>query len=116
MDRRNFHFTEHIVDAQSKNSLRESHSFVRESDVIGRDFDKNNIVKLLMSSCDDEGLAVIPIVGLGGLGKTTLAKLVYNHHNVIQNFEIRMWGCVSDNFDLKKLTEKVLKSATGYSH
>lgn len=71
-----------------------------------------------MSSNDNKDLSVIPVVGLGGLGKTTLTKLVYNDHSVVENFELRTWVCVSEEFDLKKLVEKILKSATGwdYSH
>ncbi|KAK9290575.1 hypothetical protein L1049_008745 [Liquidambar formosana] len=107
-DRRNFHFTEQI-----ENSGREqTHSFVRASDVIGRDHDKGEIVNFLLSSGDHESLSVIPIVGLGGLGKTTLAKLVYNDDEVIQSFEMRMWACVSEDFKLEKVIEKIIESAT----
>ncbi|KAK9289786.1 hypothetical protein L1049_007945 [Liquidambar formosana] len=107
-DRRNFHFTEQV-----ENSGREqTHSFVRASDVIGRDHDKGKIVNLLLSSGDRESLSVIPIVGLGGLGKTTLAKLVYNDDKVIQSFEMRMWACVSEDFKLEKVIEKIIESAT----
>ncbi|KAK9290666.1 hypothetical protein L1049_008839 [Liquidambar formosana] len=107
-DRRNFHFTEQV-----ENSGREqTHSFVRASDVIGRDHDKGKIVNLLLSSGDRESLSVIPIVGLGGLGKTTLAKLVYNDDEVIQSFEMRMWACVSEDFKLEKVIEKIIESAT----
>ncbi|CBI27233.3 unnamed protein product, partial [Vitis vinifera] len=60
------------------NRKRENYSFVRASDVIGRDDDKENIIQLLMQSSDEENVSVLPLVGIGGLGKTTLAKLVYN--------------------------------------
>ncbi|KAA8517257.1 hypothetical protein F0562_017491 [Nyssa sinensis] len=116
VDRRNFHFMERVVDAQIENRMRESHSFVQESDVIGRNSDKDEIMKLLLSSNDHGDLSVITIVGLGGLGKTTLAKLVYNDHEVVQYFELRMWVCISEDFDLKKIIEKVLKSAMGRSY
>ena len=87
-----------------------THSFVNASDVIGRDKDKENILQLLKNSCDMESISVIPIVGLGGLGKTTLAKLVYNDRCVVENFKKRMWVCISDDFDLKKVIVDIINS------
>ncbi|MCI61460.1 disease resistance protein, partial [Trifolium medium] len=58
-----------------------SHFHVDALDVIGRENDREKIIKLLMEphpqgdGSGDKSLCVIPIVGIGGLGKTTLAKL-----------------------------------------
>ncbi|KAL6321931.1 hypothetical protein AAG906_035836 [Vitis piasezkii] len=88
-----------------------THSFVLASDVIGRDKDKEKVLELLMnSSDDDERISVIPIVGLGGLGKTTLAKLVYNDPWVVGHFKKRIWVCVSDDFDMKKVIIDIINS------
>ncbi|XP_034710057.1 putative disease resistance protein RGA3 [Vitis riparia] len=88
-----------------------THSFVLASDVIGRDKDKEKVLELLMnSSDDDERISVIPIVGLGGLGKTTLAKLVYNDPWVVGHFKKRIWVCVSNDFDMKKVIIDIIKS------
>ncbi|KAK9289507.1 hypothetical protein L1049_007662 [Liquidambar formosana] len=113
-DRRDFQFTEQPIDARVENRVmgRTSHSFVPDSEVIGRGHDKEQIVELLLRS-STESLSVIPIVGLGGLGKTTLAKLVYNDDRVVRNFELRIWVCVSEDFDIKKLIEKTIDSIPG---
>lgn len=59
-----------------------------------------------------ENVSVISISGLGGMGKTTLAKFVYNDKRVVKNFELRMWVYVSDHFDNKRLVRHIITSAT----
>ncbi|VAI70745.1 unnamed protein product [Triticum turgidum subsp. durum] len=66
---------------------RETHSKLDEStDIFGRDDDKERVVKLLLDQQDQQKVQVLPIFGMGGLGKTTLAKMVYNDQEVQQHF------------------------------
>ncbi|KAL5546841.1 hypothetical protein UlMin_006528 [Ulmus minor] len=92
---------------------RVTHSYVCASDVIGREDDRKNIIHRLMEPCDQSNVSVIPIRGIGGLGKTTLAKLVYNDERVQSHFGLKMWVCVSENFDVPRLIKEILDSATG---
>ena len=90
-------------------------SFESFSGLIGRDKDKECIINLLVEpfKVDDAHPFVIPIVGMGGLGKTALAKSVYDDGSVDAIFELKMQACVSDGFALKQVMQKMIKSATG---
>nr|XP_010909617.1 putative disease resistance protein RGA4 [Elaeis guineensis] len=94
-----FHLTE---IGQADRQRPQTHSFVNESQIIGREKDKKKTVESLMSRAGRSDVSVLPIVGIGGLGKTTLAQLVYNEITAAEHFEQRMWVCVSEDFDIKK--------------
>uniref|UniRef100_A0A2C9VHE4 Uncharacterized protein n=1 Tax=Manihot esculenta TaxID=3983 RepID=A0A2C9VHE4_MANES len=80
--------------------------------VIGREGDKKSIIELVLSSNGEECVSVLSIVGMGGLGKTTLAQIIFNDELIKNSFERRIWVCVSDPFDVKMVVRKILESAT----
>ena len=55
----------------------------------------------------DKGLTVLPVIGPGGMGKTTLIQHIYNNQQVQNHFLVRIWICVSFNFNLEKVLEQV---------
>ncbi|KAL4601035.1 hypothetical protein ACB092_11G242600 [Castanea dentata] len=111
-DRKLFHLKEYHVEPPVSMDREETHSFVLDEKVIGREDDKEAIIKLLLEPNDEENVSIISIVGIGGLGKTTLAQFVYNDKNIKEHFELKMWICISDVFDVKMIIQKII-SATG---
>ncbi|KAL6644427.1 hypothetical protein ACP70R_016035 [Stipagrostis hirtigluma subsp. patula] len=92
---------------------RQTHSALDESaEIFGRDNDKEVVVNLLLDQQDQKNVQVLPIVGMGGLGKTTLAKMVYNDSMVQNHFELKMWCCVSENFEAIAVVRSVIELAT----
>ncbi|KAK4562440.1 hypothetical protein RGQ29_005077 [Quercus rubra] len=71
---------------------RETYSHLQH-DVVGFDKYLKELVEFLLK--EEEGKRVASICGMGGPGKTTLAQLVYNDHEVKKHFEHRTWAWIS---------------------
>ncbi|XP_022933219.1 probable disease resistance RPP8-like protein 2 [Cucurbita moschata] len=89
---------------------RKTDSFSDEIGVIGRETEVLNIVDNLFALKNQETLVVLPIVGTGGLGKTTLVKEIFHHEMIRKNFDTFIWVCVFDPFKINK----ILRAIVGY--
>ncbi|OAY75686.1 Disease resistance protein RGA2 [Ananas comosus] len=91
-------------------NARETSSLLTESEVLGRDNERDLIVEWLIKPGDAHvNVSAFTIVGMGGLGKTTLAQLIYHDERVREYFDPIMWVCVSLDFDVTVITRKILQ-------
>ncbi|XP_045086127.2 putative disease resistance protein RGA3 [Aegilops tauschii subsp. strangulata] len=110
-DHESFKFTydnSSLINVHQFPDPRETTSNVIESLIIGRDRDMMNALSLLSKNDNNkEDTIVLPICGLGGIGKTTLAQLVFNDAK-FKDYDHRVWVYVSQVFDLKKIGNSII--------
>ncbi|XP_062079287.1 putative disease resistance protein RGA3 [Humulus lupulus] len=93
---------------------RPIHSFVPQDVVVGREAEKQAIIEQLLEENMEENPLVIPIIGIGGLGKTALAQLIFNDDKIESHFDLKTWVVVTDGaFDVKAIIENIIQSVTG---
>uniref|UniRef100_A0A0A9E164 NB-ARC domain-containing protein n=1 Tax=Arundo donax TaxID=35708 RepID=A0A0A9E164_ARUDO len=85
--------------------------YTEEANLVGFERPKAELLELISSWTDSR--KVISVVGMGGLGKTTLAKKVYDSKEVIDKFVNRAWITVSQSFNILELLKDLIKQLLG---
>ncbi|XP_044446858.1 putative disease resistance protein RGA3, partial [Triticum aestivum] len=109
-----FHFLQHVEAPNVDHP--QTHSHVDEREIVGRQDEKEQVVKILLDrshkNSNNNNVMVLPIVGMGGVGKTTIAQLVHNDQRVKHHFELVLWVRVSDKFVIEEITRCMIQVAT----
>ncbi|XP_074320017.1 disease resistance protein RGA2-like isoform X2 [Silene latifolia] len=106
-----------IVSSSTLNQTRilsnVSGSYMSTDMVIGRDGDRDKMVSLLLDSSAAAGvLPVASFVGIGGVGKTTLAQYVYNDERIKRYFDLQLWVSATQDFYVKDVLRQMVTCAT----
>ena len=111
---KDFGFDKLQPEAPAWKEWRQTDSIIVDPEKIvsrSRDKEREKIIEVLLSHQASSDLLVLPIVGMGGLGKTTLAQLIYNDPQVKEHFQLLKWVCVSDDFNVCNLANKICNAS-----
>ncbi|XP_047976574.1 putative disease resistance protein RGA1 isoform X2 [Salvia hispanica] len=90
----------------------ETDSFSRDPIFVGRDDDVPILVDMVTHIPEEQTFSIAALVGMGGMGKTTLTKKVFNHESIMSRFESLIWVHVSQTFDPISLFNKIYSTLT----
>ncbi|KAI3861480.1 hypothetical protein MKW98_000432 [Papaver atlanticum] len=102
-----------VANQKLQQQLRRSYPHVEDEDVIRLEEHTSELIAELTK--EEERRCVISIVGVGGLGKTTLAKTIYRQNIVKNHFQFCAWTFVSQRCSRKDILKEILKKASASS-
>ncbi|KAK8368762.1 hypothetical protein V6Z12_A01G064200 [Gossypium hirsutum] len=82
--------------SNQRRELRRPYPHIVDDNVVGLHDDIKKLVSILVD--DESDCKVVSIWGMGGIGKTTLAKKIFRHSQVIGHFNHLAWVYVSQQF------------------
>ncbi|KAI0498190.1 hypothetical protein KFK09_021431 [Dendrobium nobile] len=86
--------------------------FIRNEQIVyGRDTEREEIIRLLICSGGD-GVPVISIVGIGGIGKTTLAQAIFRNPRVESYFDLKIWVYLGLGVDAAGVMTEIIRAVT----
>ncbi|KAL1209845.1 putative disease resistance protein [Cardamine amara subsp. amara] len=95
----------HLLQERQR-EMRKTYPTSNENDLVGLE---KNVMKLVGYLAEEDKIQVVSITGMGGIGKTTLARQVFNHEMVKNHFDGVAWVCISQQFTTKYVWQTILQ-------
>lgn len=96
---------------------RRTDPLIVQSDIVGEKIEEDTDTLVDLITKEDanvtNNMAVVAIVGVGGIGKTTLAKKVFNDQRIKDEFQVKIWVCISKVVIERDLLNNVIREAGG---
>ncbi|KAI4979029.1 hypothetical protein ZWY2020_015782 [Hordeum vulgare] len=105
-----------VHDSHSGNRRRETSGVFDRSGVVGEKIeqDTRKLVEIMLSEKEvNTNIMVVAVVGVGGIGKTTLAQKVFNDEALNAEFEKLIWLSINKDFDKVDLLRTIITQAGG---
>ncbi|EOA15119.1 hypothetical protein CARUB_v10028494mg [Capsella rubella] len=91
---------------RAQREIRHTFANSPESDLVGLE---ESVEELVGHLVENDDIHVVSISGMGGIGKTTLARQVFHHDLVRRHFDGFAWVCVSQQFTQKHIWQRILQ-------
>lgn len=107
---------QHQETASNRHRENRTISYMRcSTELVGREEDKKYVIERLLGGGSNSNNVVLPIVGIGGLGKTALVNLIFDDESVKNGFDLRIWVDVSDDWNIERVWQKKVVRAVDRS-
>ncbi|KAM3249956.1 hypothetical protein P3L10_011726 [Capsicum annuum] len=84
---------------------------VNDEEIVGLENESEKIIQYLIRGTHE--IDVVPIVGMGGQGETTIARKVYNNGSIVDHFDVQAWCIISQSYNRRDLLQEIFSQVTG---